>query len=98
MTCPHCESTATTERCDRTEWGYRRFRCRDCWRGLNARTGTPFTRLPYPNDVVCLVVLWRFRYKLSLRDVAEMFLQRGIIYKMPVLEAVVRRTILAAAA
>jgi putative transposase len=24
------------------------------------------------------VVLWRFRYKLSLRDLAEMFLQRGI--------------------
>jgi putative transposase len=28
--------------------------------------------------VVCLVVLWRFRYKLSLRDLAAMFLQRGI--------------------
>ena len=25
-----------------------------------------------------LVVFWRFRYKLSLRDLAEMFLQRGI--------------------
>jgi putative transposase len=30
--------------------------------------------------MVCLVVLWRFRYKLSLRDLAEMFLQRGIIF------------------
>jgi transposase-like protein len=29
---------------------------------------------------VCLVVFWRFRYKLSLRDLAEMFLQRGIIF------------------
>jgi putative transposase len=79
MTCPHCESTATTERPDRTELGYRRFRCRDCRRGFNERTGTPFNRLQYPTDVVCLVVLWRFRYKLSLRDLAEMFLQRGII-------------------
>jgi transposase-like protein len=26
------------------------------------------------------VVLWRFRYKLSLRDLAEMFLQRGMIF------------------
>jgi transposase-like protein len=26
---------------------------------------------------VLLVVLWRLRYKLSLRDVAEMFLERG---------------------
>jgi transposase-like protein len=36
--------------------------------------------LQYPTDVVCLVVLWRFRYKLSLRDLVEMFLQRGIIF------------------
>jgi len=44
------------------------------------RTGTPFNRLPYPTDVVCLVVLWRFRYKLSLRDLAEMFVQRGVVF------------------
>jgi putative transposase len=37
-------------------------------------------RLQYPTDVVCLVVLWRFRYKLSLRDLAEMFLQRNLIF------------------
>jgi putative transposase len=35
MTCPHCESTATTERLDRTALGYRRFRCRDCSRVFN---------------------------------------------------------------
>ncbi len=27
-----------------------------------------------------LVVLWRLRYKLSLRDLAEMFLPRGVIF------------------
>src|SRR5262245_29434809 len=80
MTCPHCESSATTERPDRTELGDRRFRCRDCRRGFNERTGTPFNRLQYPTEVVCLVVLWRFRYKLSLRDLAEMFLQRGVVF------------------
>jgi putative transposase len=80
MTCPHCESTATTERSDRTALGYRRFRCRDCKRVCNERTGTPFNRLQYPTDVVCLVVLWRFRYKLSLRDLAAMFLQRSLIF------------------
>src|SRR5919109_693604 len=80
MTCPHGESSATTGGPDRTESGYRRFRCRDCRCGFNERTGTPFNRLQYPTDVVCLVVLWRFRYKLSLRDLAEMFLQRGIIF------------------
>jgi hypothetical protein len=80
MRCPYCQSTASTERRDRTELGYRRFRCRDWQRGCNERTGTPFNRLQYPTHVVCLAVLWRFRYKLSLRDLAEMFLQRGMIF------------------
>jgi putative transposase len=35
-------------------------------------------RTQYPSDVVALVVLWRLRYKLSLRNLAEMFLIRGI--------------------
>jgi len=30
--------------------------------------------------VVCLVVLWRVRYKLSLRDLPEMFLERGVVF------------------
>jgi putative transposase len=80
MPCPHCQSTSTTERLDHTALGYRRFRCRDCRRGFNERTGTLFNYLEYPMDVVCLVVFWRYRYKLSLRDVAEMFFQRGIVF------------------
>ena len=79
MTCPHCESTATTARPDRTEWGDRRFRCRNCRRGFHERTGAPVTRLQYPTDVACLVVLWRCRYKLRLRDLTDMVLQRGLI-------------------
>ena len=31
-------------------------------------------------DIVLLVVLWRLRYKLSLRDLAEMFLERGFMF------------------
>jgi transposase-like protein len=80
MTCPHCVSTAITDRPDRTEHSYRRFRCRDCTCVFNERTGTLFNRLQYPTDIVSLVVLWRFRYKLSLRDLAEMFLQRGLSF------------------
>ena len=78
MDCPHCDATGTTERAGLTAQGYRRYRCRICKRGFNERTGTIFNRLQYPTDVVCLVVLWRLRYKLSLRDLAEMFLDRGI--------------------
>ena len=37
-------------------------------------------RAHYPSDVIALVVLWRLRYKLSLRDLAEMFLTRGLIF------------------
>jgi transposase-like protein len=54
--------------------GYRRFRCRSYQREFNERTGTSFNHLQYPTDVVYLVVLWRVRYKLSLRDLPEMFL------------------------
>ena len=80
MRCPHCESTVTTERRERTELGYRRFRCCACHRELYERTGTRFNHLQYPTDIVCLVVLWRIRYKLRLRDLPEMFLERGIVF------------------
>ncbi|GHP00492.1 IS6 family transposase [Reticulibacter mediterranei] len=48
-------------------------------RSMNV-TSTPFNYLEYPTDIVLLVVLWRLRYKLSLRDLAEMFLQRGWVF------------------
>lgn len=46
----------------------------------NERTGALFNRLQYPTDIVSLVALWHFRLKLNLRDLVEMFLQRGIIF------------------
>src|SRR5262249_61214362 len=63
---PHCESSASTERRDRTELGYRRFQCRACHREFHERTGTGFNHLQYPTDVVCLVVLWRGSHKIWL--------------------------------
>jgi putative transposase len=80
MRCPHCQSSTTTERTDQTELGYRRFGCRMGHQEFNERTGTRFNHLQYPTDVVCLVVLWRVRYKLSLRDLPEMFLERGMVF------------------
>ena len=77
MACPDCASTATTRRKGRTALGYRRFRCQACRRRFNERTGTPFNDLQYPTDIVLLTVLWRLRYKLGFRDVAELLLQRG---------------------
>src|SRR5205814_4218596 len=43
-------------------------------------TSTPFNSLEFPTDIVLLAVVWRLRYKLSLRDVAEMFLERGFVF------------------
>ena len=51
-----------------------------CQCTFHERTGTPFNFLDYPTDIVLLVVLWRLRYTVSLRDVAEMFLERGIAF------------------
>ena len=77
MTCPHCRSSVTSQRRHRTELGYRRFRCRSCGRRFNERTDSGFNELHYPTDIVLLAVLWRLRYKLGFRDVAELLLQRG---------------------
>src|SRR6476646_4150921 len=77
MACPHCAAMTITELSKRTQLGYRIFRCSACRRQYNERTNSPFNYLEFPTDIVLLVVLWRVRYKLSLRDLAEMFLERG---------------------
>ena len=75
MDCVACGSAAVTERPERTAQGYRRFRCRDCGKQFNERSGSLLNHAQYPSDVIALVVLWRLRYRLTLRDLAEMFLQ-----------------------
>src|SRR5262252_7231618 len=47
---------------------------------FNERSSGLLNRTQYPSDVIALVVLWRLRYKLSLRDLAEMFLIRGFVF------------------
>src|SRR4051812_16849932 len=78
MNCPHCQSSSTAEQEGRTVHGFRRFRCRECGRRYNERTGTVLNRVQVPTDIVFL--FWRLRYKLSLRDLAEMFLIRGLVF------------------
>src|SRR6201984_452892 len=79
MRCPKCQSARVSERPERTAQGYRRFRCLDCSKQFNERSGTILNRTQYPSDVIALVVLWRLRYKLALRDLPEMFAQRGLV-------------------
>ncbi|GHO97582.1 IS6 family transposase [Reticulibacter mediterranei] len=80
MNCPDCLSRATKEQKKKMALGYRTFRCFVCQRSFNERSGTPFNYLEYPTEIILLVVLWRLRYKLSLRDLAEMFLERGFVF------------------
>jgi hypothetical protein len=40
---------------------------------------TPFNFIEYPMDAVFLVIVWRLRYKLSLRDVMEMFSASSVL-------------------
>jgi len=80
MQCVGCGSAAVTERPERTAQGYRRFRCRDCGKEFNERSADVLNRAQYPSDVIALVVLWRLRYRLTLRDLSEMGLHRGLIF------------------
>ena len=80
MRCPRCGSSSITTRSERTAQGYRRYRCRGCGKQFNECTGGQLNRAQYPSDVIALVVFWRLRYKLSLRDRSEMFLVRGIVF------------------
>ena len=77
MSCPHCRSESVAKRSRRTSLGYRIYFCNSCRRQFNQRTGTPFNDLQFPTDIVLVAVLWRLRYKLGFRDVAELLLQRG---------------------
>ena len=95
MQCVRCGSDAVTERPERTAQGYKRFRCRACDKQFNERTGTVLNWTQYPSDIIALrdgfavvlsegspaaMVVWRLRYKLSLRDLPEMFAVRGMVF------------------
>jgi transposase-like protein len=78
MRCIACGAEEILERPELTAQGYRRFRCHACGKQFNERTGGVLNRAQYPSDVIALLIFWRLRYKLSLRDLPEMFLIRGI--------------------
>jgi putative transposase len=79
MRCPACGSAAISERPERTTQGYRRYRYGDCGKQFNAQS--PCAQ-PCPVSERCHRTrgVWRLRYKLSLRDLVEMFLTCGFIF------------------
>src|SRR3954452_9944313 len=71
MNCPHCQSSSTSER-------------EGSWLpafpvpGVRAAVQRATALNQVPTDIMFL--FWRLRYKLSLRDLAEMFLIRGLVF------------------
>jgi putative transposase len=61
-----------------TARGYVRFRCWDCGRQFNERSGGVLNRTCLPSDIIAFVVFCRLRYRLTLRDLSEILLLRGI--------------------
>jgi transposase-like protein len=80
MNCPSCGSNKTSESSHKTSLGYRTYSCSECPRRFNERSDTPFNNRPFPTDVGLLVVPWRLRYTLSLRDLAAMVWIRGFAF------------------
>jgi transposase-like protein len=77
MDCPGCRSKKIFQLKRKTSLGYKLYRCLDCRKDFNERTGTVFNHLRYPTDVVLLAVFFYYRYKLSLIDVTEHMSLRG---------------------
>jgi hypothetical protein len=48
-----------------------------CGKQFDEHSTGQLNRTQYPSDVIALVVLWSLRYKLSLRDLAEI---RGFVF------------------
>jgi putative transposase len=78
MNCIRCGSEAVTERPEVTAQGYRRFRCRECGRQFNERSGGVLNRTSLPGDIIAFLVFCCLRYRPILRDLSQILLLRGI--------------------
>ena len=75
--CPGCESLNVYPCQSKTEFGYQQYRCRDCSRQYNERTGTGLNFIAQRSEVVMLAVRYYYRFKLSLDNWVEMLAERG---------------------
>ena len=78
MKCPSCDSPRCLPLKSTTNLGYLQYRCRECSKQFNERTGTSYNFLEYPTDVVMLTVFYYYRFKNSLVDVVEHMALRGV--------------------
>ena len=66
---------ATRTWCGRS---WRPISLQDCGRQFNERSGGVLNRTSLPSDIIAFVVFCRLRYRLTLRDLSEILLLRGI--------------------
>ena len=71
--CTACGATHVSERPERTVQGHRRFRCRDCGRQFNERTGSLFNRV-----TLSFEWLWRQRGWANDRQNRQRSSQRSV--------------------
>ena len=55
-----------------TNLGYIQYRCQECCRQFNERTGTELNYIEYPTEVVMMTLHYYYRFKVSLEDVVEL--------------------------
>ena len=75
--CARCGSSEISRRGRRTALGYRTFGCEPAGASSTSAQACRSTISSIRPDVVLLAVMWRLRYRLSFRDVAELLLKRG---------------------
>ena len=68
--CVDCASPDVTGQQYRTAQNYQRFYCCGCGRRFNERSSRALNSAPCPSDVIALVVPWRLRDRLPLRNLA----------------------------
>jgi len=78
MDCPACSSDKTTQMTATTKLGYQQYRCLNCNKQYNERTGTRLNNIEYPTEVVMMAVHYYYRFKVSLDDVVELMAMRNI--------------------
>jgi hypothetical protein len=75
-----CGSAAVTERLSARPRAITGSAAANAVSSSTKRSTDVLNRTQYRSDVVASVVLWPLRYRLTLRDLAEMFLIRGIVF------------------
>jgi len=57
--------------------GYEQYRCSNCGKQYNERSGTKLNFIEYPTEVVMIAVNYYYRFKVSLDDVVQLMAMRG---------------------